>query len=143
VRLPRTKLRFFGSPRDLATSFEVEIEAFAKSFRGALNSSSSEVLVAEAGESIVGYVLGLHHPAFYANGKVSWMEEIFVEESSRRLGIGEQLMSVFESRAQDRGSRLVGLATRRAASFYTAIGYQESAIYFRKFLNQETFRAKE
>ena len=33
-----------------------------------------------------------------------------------------------------RGSRLVALATRRAARFYAALGYEESATYFRKVL---------
>lgn len=125
----------FGLAQALATSFQVNREAFASSFRRVLASSSCEVLVAEAGEGIVGYVFGLHHPAFYANGDVSWVEEIFVLESRRRQGIGEKLMAVFEGRARERGSRLVGLATRRAASFYRAIGYEESAAFFRKLLS--------
>jgi len=33
-----------------------------------------------------------------------------------------------------RGNRLVGLATRRAAALYKALGYEESAVYFRKLL---------
>lgn len=45
-------------------------------------------------------------------------------------------MAAFERRTQERGSRLVGLATRRAASFYRAIGYEESAAFFRKVLGR-------
>jgi hypothetical protein len=33
------------------------------------------------------------------------------------------------------GCTLVALATRRAAPFYRALGYQDSAVYFRKVLN--------
>jgi GNAT superfamily N-acetyltransferase len=128
--------QIFRLARALATSFEVNRDAFCRSYREVLTSSSCDVLVAETEEGIVGYVFGLHHPAFYANGNVSWVEEIFVEEPRRRLGIGEQLMAAFERRAQERGSRLVGLATRRAASFYGAIGYEESATFFRKLLSK-------
>lgn len=125
----------FGLAEALATSFKLSREAFSGLFREVLASSLCEVLVAEAEQGIVGYVFGLHHPAFYANGDVSWVEEIFVLESRRRQGIGEELMAAFERRARERGSRLVGLATRRAASFYKAIGYEESATFFRKLLS--------
>jgi hypothetical protein len=43
-------------------------------------------------------------------------------------------MQGFEAWAAKRGSKLVALATRRAAPFYQALGYEESAIYFRKLL---------
>ena len=40
----------------------------------------------------------------------------------------------FEKWASKRGSKLVGLATRRAAPFYKGLGYEESAVFFRKLL---------
>jgi hypothetical protein len=43
-------------------------------------------------------------------------------------------MEAFESWAKSRGAALVALATRRAAPFYLALGYEESASYFRKLL---------
>jgi hypothetical protein len=43
-------------------------------------------------------------------------------------------MHVVESGAADRGAKLIALATRRAASFYEAIGYEVSATYYRKLL---------
>ena len=48
--------------------------------------------------------------------------------------IGEALMRDFEGWARSRECRLVALATRRAAAFYRAIGYEESATYFRRLL---------
>ena len=65
---------------------------------------------------------------------VSWVEEIAVVSSLRRKGIGRALMARFEQWAATREARLVGLATRRAAGFYSALGYEESASYFRKLL---------
>lgn len=43
-------------------------------------------------------------------------------------------MQDFERGATGRGARLVALATRRAAPFYHALGYEESATYLRKLL---------
>jgi len=65
---------------------------------------------------------------------VSWVEEIAVTASLRRTGIGRALMASFEQWAASRGSRLVALATRRAAGFYSELGYHESAAYFRRML---------
>lgn len=57
-----------------------------------------------------------------------------VDAERRRKGVGALLMTEFERWARARGSRLVALATRRAAAFYAALGYEESATYFRKVL---------
>jgi hypothetical protein len=43
-------------------------------------------------------------------------------------------MSAFEQWAVAQGCALVALATRRAAPFYRALGYEESAVYFRKVM---------
>jgi GNAT superfamily N-acetyltransferase len=48
--------------------------------------------------------------------------------------VGLRLMSAFEEWAAERGCAQVALATRRAAPFYLALGYQESAVYLRKVL---------
>lgn len=71
---------------------------------------------------------------FFANGNVAWLEEIMVDEKFRRTGIGSELVKAFEQKAIDSDCKLIALATRRAADFYSAIGYEESATYFRKLL---------
>jgi GNAT superfamily N-acetyltransferase len=88
----------------------------------------------DGGEDPVGYLLGFRHPAFFANAPVAWVEEILVRPEYRGHGAGRALMSAFEQHAADQGCALVALATRRAAAFYRALGYQESASYFRKVL---------
>ena len=90
--------------------------------------------VAETEQQLVGYVLGFEHYTFFANGRVAWVEEIMVSETFRRQGIGELLMRDVEAWAVARGCKLIALATRRASAFYKAIGYEESAAYFRKLL---------
>jgi GNAT superfamily N-acetyltransferase len=70
----------------------------------------------------------------YANGPVAWVEEVFVRGQDRGRGVGGALMSEFERWAAARDCALVALATRRAAPFYRALGYEDSAVYFRKIL---------
>lgn len=43
-------------------------------------------------------------------------------------------MSAFGQWADASGCALIALATRRAAPFYRALGYEESATYFRKLM---------
>lgn len=123
--------------RDFATSFVVEPAAFRKSFSILLADPHACLLVAEQDRRAVGYLLGFEHTTFYANGPVAWVEEITVSSHQRRSGIGRLLMQGFEGWAAARGARLVALATRRAAPFYQALGYEESASYFRKLLVDE------
>jgi len=118
----------------LATSFVVNDQTFYHVFSELLASPQAHVAVAEVDGQLVGYVLGFEHQTFFANGGVAWVEEIMVSERFRRRGLGQLLMQEVETWAAQRGSKLVGLATRRAAPFYRALGYEESAIYFRKLL---------
>ena len=120
--------------RVFATSFAVDESAFQSSFAGLLADASACLLVADTHGVVIGYVLGFRHLTFYANGRVAWVEEIMVAEPHRQRGIGRQLMEAFTEWARSSQCRLVGLATRRAAPFYRALGYEESATYFRKLL---------
>ncbi len=57
-----------------------------------------------------------------------------MRDQDRGRGIGRILMDAFERWAATEGCALVALATRRAGPFYRALGYEESATYFRKVL---------
>ena len=82
---------------DLATSFTVDPDAFRKSFGQCLREESSIILVAEDDEGLVGYLLGFDHYAFFANGRVAGVEELYVSPGNRRNGIGGALMREFET----------------------------------------------
>ena len=84
------------------------------------------------GEERLGYLLGFRHLTFYANGPAARAEEVFVRRRERDRGIGRALTSAFEQWAAAQGGGLIALATRRAAPFYRALGYEESAVYFPK-----------
>jgi GNAT superfamily N-acetyltransferase len=117
---------------ELATSFAVSEQSFSHAFRELLSNCSACIRVAESSGIVIGYVLGFEHLTFFANGRVAWVEELIVAKEYRRQGVGRQLMDALADWAADRGCRIVGLATRRAAEFYAALGYKTSATYFRK-----------
>lgn len=121
-----------------ATSFRVDAGAFGASFAALLADPGTRLLVATDDQDgrVIGYMLGFVHPTLYANGPVAWVEEITVEAPLRGRGVGRALMDAFEAWAVERGARLVALATRRAAAFYGALGYEDSAVYFRKRLDE-------
>ncbi len=127
----------FPLARDMATSFVVTSDGFASSFASIISSHTMCLGLAIHLETIAGYVLGSFHPCFYASGNVAWVEEIMVKEESRKRGVGRLLMFYFEDWAAGADCRLVSLATRRAADFYLALGYKESATYFKKELEAE------
>jgi GNAT superfamily N-acetyltransferase len=131
---PTDQAAIFALVTQFAISFTPQQSAFEASFSRLLKEESACLSVAESEEGVIGYCLGFDHDTFYANGRVAWVEEIMVLEAYRRHHIGQNLMDAFEAWAITRGSILVALATRRAASFYTALGYEESATYFRKIL---------
>ncbi|MGC3994701.1 MAG: GNAT family N-acetyltransferase [Propionicimonas sp.] len=127
----------FGMASCLATSAVPDRTVFSSSLAAILTDERQLLLVAfiEGADERVGYLHGLAHPAFHANGSVAWVEELWVDEEHRRSGVGRSLMDRFESWAvHDVGAAYVALATRRAQRFYAATGYVESASYFKKNL---------
>lgn len=124
----------FDLVKAFATSFHPQKELFIQSFENILNDNKAFAYVAESDNKVVGYSLGFIHSTFFANGNVAWLEEIMIDEKFRREGIGSELVKAFEQKAIDNDCRLIALATRRAADFYSSLGYEESATYFRKLL---------
>ena len=120
--------------RELATSFDQSRTTFAESFASLISDPAALVLVAADGRSrrLIGYLLGFRHETFVADGPVGWVEEVYTCADRRRVGVAGALMSEFEQWAWESGARLVAVATRRAHAFYEAIGYEDSAVYFRK-----------
>ena len=127
--------RLFGLVEGFATSFEPKRESFDICLGHLVDDETVWLAVAEYDGALVGYCLAFDHYTFYANGRVAWLEEIIVDQEYRRKGVGRALMESVEKWAKARGSKLIAVATRRAAPFYAAIGYEESATFFRKLLS--------
>lgn len=120
--------------RALATSYEVEPTAFTAVLTAQLAAPTGLVLVAEQHTQVVGYALAQLHHTFHANGPVVWVEEIMVDDAHQGGGIGRALMTEIEAWGGHCGAAYVALATRRAAGFYEALGYEPSATYFKRAL---------
>ena len=126
----------FALAKDLATSFTVSRAAFEANFPRLIGRDDVACLVVEDKEVVLGYCLAFDHPTFYANGRVTHVEEVAVHVDHRRKGLGRMLMAAIEIWALGRSSKVAGLATRRASAFYRALKYEEAATYFRKTLQQ-------
>ena len=128
------KALVFTLAQRFATSFAVERPAFDRSYSQLLRQEDARLVVAAENGRILGYCLAFDHHTFFANGRVTWVEEIMVAEATRLANVSRKLMTNIEQWGMERHSQMVALATRRASEFYKAIGYTESAAYFRKVL---------
>lgn len=118
--------------RDFATTFTPDRAAFERAFPALLARDDMLLLVAESDAAVAGYLLASLHGTLFANAPVAWVEEVMVAPGSRRAGTGSALMHAVEAWAAEAGAAYVSLATRRAAEFYLALGYGESAVFFVK-----------
>lgn len=122
----------------LATSATPQRDAFDRTFAAIVDDPHQHLLVAEGPNELIGYLHGLVHPVFHANGNIGWVEELFVAPTTRGTGMGRILMRRFEDWAGHTcGAHYVAVSTRRAHDFYRAIGYAESATYFKKAVRAE------
>ena len=117
-----------------ATSYVVDRDTYATIFPGLVAEPSVLLLVATDDGAVVGYLLGQRHVTFHAGGPVLWVEEVMVDPDRRGGGVGRALMEAAEDLARTSRAAYVALATRRAADFYAALGYEESAAYVKKAL---------
>lgn len=118
--------------RDFATSFRPVRESFEVTFRALLTTPEALLLVADRESEAVGYLVAHRHLTFLANGLVVWVEEVMVDAAARGQGVGRQLMTAAESWAEDSGAAYVSLASRRSGAFYDALGYEDSATFYKR-----------
>ena len=122
--------------QQFASSFDPVRSAFDSTYTSLLGRPDTFIAVVELPTAgIAGYVLATVHLTLFANSPVAWVEELMVSPDWRRRGMGASLMRAAEQWATEQGAVYLALATRRAADFYGAIGYSESATFFRKVLD--------
>jgi len=118
---------------DFATTFDLDHDRYNSSFERRVAEPNTLLIIAHLPTAeVVGYLLAFSHTTFLANGPVAWVEEVMVAEQARRGGIGRRLIATAEDWSASIGAAYIALATRRAAGFYLALGYTESAAFFRK-----------
>ncbi|ADG88861.1 N-acetyltransferase [Thermobispora bispora] len=124
----------FALAREFGITFRPEREAFDAALPRLLEDEDAFLTVATVDGVIRGYLLGFVHLTLFANGPVAYVEEAIIEHGFRRHGIGRRLLEEFEAWARSRGAGYVSIATRRAAEFFHALGYEVSGTYYRKLL---------
>lgn len=127
--------------RDFATSFRPRRDAFDQTLAALLDRDDTLLAVATdpapgsaADGAPLGYLLASVHLTFLANGPVCWVEEVMIDPAHRGRGLGAALMGHAERWATARGAAYVSLASRRAGPFYEALGYDDSATFYRRDL---------
>lgn len=106
--------------------------SFTRHVKKKIGDADSCIVLAESDGCVVGYVSAYVHATLYADKPVAWIDEIFVSEDARNLGIGRGLMAEIDRWARGRGCRLVALASREAGEFYKALGYSEDVSRYYK-----------
>ena len=114
-----------------ATSYTPIRANFDNNYPHILQNNDADLLVAEVDEQIVGYALATDSMTLFANGPVTELIELFVLEEFRRKGVGRALVQQAIARSKKRRAVEVVVPTRRAGSFYAALGFESTAEYFK------------
>lgn len=121
----------FGLLTQFATSCKPQRDAFGSHYPVLLGADNADLLVAEIDDSVIGYALAFDMLTLFANGIVTELVELMVEPPYREQGIGSRLVGAIVERAKACGSIEVTVPTRRVAEFYTRLGFEETAEYFK------------
>ncbi|MET9081676.1 GNAT family N-acetyltransferase [Streptomyces sp. NPDC004237] len=97
----------------------------------AASDGSAEFLVAEQDACVIGYLLALRVPTLFAGGAVLELLELTVAEPLRGRGTGTALIRAAQARAREAKDVEVTVPTRRAADFYRALGFRETAVHLK------------
>ena len=114
-----------------ATSYAPVRSAFDANYPRLLEHGGTDLLVAEKDGRVVGYILAADSLTLFANGIVTELLELYVEEQERHRAIGRKLVDQAVSRARDRGAVEVTVPTRRAGPFYLELGFELTAEFFK------------
>ena len=116
-----------------------DISSVPDNLKMIFNNNNAHFLVAEEGESIIGFAhfttrLTILHP-----GPSAIVEEIAVSADKRGQGVGEKLLSAVVENCGKIGCSEVEVSTEKgnekASAFYRKMGFDEDAVLFEKHLN--------
>ncbi|MER7792944.1 GNAT family N-acetyltransferase [Streptomyces sp. NPDC097640] len=97
----------------------------------AASDGSAEFLVAEQDSYVVGYLLAVRVPTLFAGGTILELLELTVAEPMRGRGTGSALIRAVQAKAREAKDAEVTVPTRRAADFYRALGFHETAVHLK------------
>ncbi len=110
--------------------------AYERELHAALQDDRSLVLIAEQeGRAVGSLVAGVLPMPMYA-GRLAFLQELYVDESTRGTGVGRALMDAFDAWARERGAVVEALGTSRpgAMAFYERLGFvtRPTTYYWRR-----------
>jgi GNAT superfamily N-acetyltransferase len=114
--------------RELLTQLGYQVDATELEDRieRVLAAADHHVAVAEQNGQLVGLLHVFERPALEKPCEAV-VQALVVDSNARGRGIGKALMDVAEAWAKARGLASVVLSTRKAADFYTRLGYGKVA----------------
>ncbi|MHC1684139.1 MAG: GNAT family N-acetyltransferase [Clostridiaceae bacterium] len=118
----------------LSDRFKIHKDVLKDSLKVIINDKNAILIGIIEGDKLIGYLSGYKHTAIYANGKVSWIDEIVIDKSYRKCGYGRALITEFENIVSQHSVKLVSLSTRGVPQFYEKLGYEGGSTYFKKYL---------
>ncbi len=113
------------------TSYAPLRSTFDTNYPRLLEAEGTDLLVAEQGGRVVGYILSADSLTLFANGVVTELLELYVEEDARGRGIGRHMVDRAIAGARGRGAVEVTVPTRRAGAFYLNLGFEPTAEFFK------------
>ena len=101
---------------------------FARRIAGLIDDPDTDYLVAiDKGGACAGFLQQRYRRDIWTTGGEAYVEDLFVAQGSRRLGLGKQLVETAVERARARGCSLVTLDTNErngpAISLYESLGF--------------------
>jgi len=125
----------FGLLCGFVTSYRPDRAVFdTVTYPGVLGEAAAgraELLVAEVDGRVAGYALAVRMPTLFAGGTVLELLELCVDAPLRGRGTGSALVRAVQAGAAHAGDAEVTVPTRRAATFYLGLGFQETAAYLK------------
>ena len=104
-----------------------------------------EVLIAEIDRKPIGFALFFPNYSTWEGKPVLYIEDIFVEESARKTGIGRQLIAAVAKVAESRGCGRIDLAVldwNPARGFYHRLGFRHAEVWQIFRLPESELRAR-
>ena len=102
--------------------------------RAAIDSHDSVVLVADAGDELVGFLTAYRDIHSVRFGQRAWVEDLAVHPEHRSRGIGKALLDAAKAWARERGATHLKLESAEARidaqRFYEREGAQDRSISF-------------
>lgn len=116
--------------------WEIDREGLKKTIKNYITGTNRILFVAESNKKIVGYIYGTINPVFYLNGDVAIIEEININSSFTKKGLGRKLMSSFEDEAKQSGVVMLQVYTKSKLPFYEKLEFVKTGTYLIKQIDK-------